>query len=325
MWKNDYYPFGMQMPGRKFNAAGSYRYGFNGKEKDNEISGEGNSYDFGARILDPRLGRWLSVDPLASKFAWQTPYSSMDGNPIYRIDPTGMSTTPPNEYEINGKTGEKKKISDLGGEDVDFNHYKGGVNDGKTEIVNTKTKESQWMNSSKNLKGYTRRTNETNWLQLYVEYKNGTGVEKSLIYGDQPMISDIKKSPTFKEAMQDFLESGEKKFKTAPFFNPVSAGKNMTAQFIGKANYNFYEIGDKMVIVVIDSKSVTSETFNPVIKNIESLNTPRENGKIIPESTTHQTYLFIMPTSIKKDYERTPYTNKGQPPGIVTPGTGFRF
>ncbi len=34
--------------------AGYYRYGFNGMEKDDEISGSGNSYDFGARTYDPR-------------------------------------------------------------------------------------------------------------------------------------------------------------------------------------------------------------------------------------------------------------------------------
>ncbi len=30
-----------------------YRYGFNGMEKDDELKGNGNSYDFGARIYDP--------------------------------------------------------------------------------------------------------------------------------------------------------------------------------------------------------------------------------------------------------------------------------
>ncbi|MDP2176226.1 MAG: RHS repeat-associated core domain-containing protein [Bacteroidota bacterium] len=69
-----------------------YRYGFNGKEKDNETYGEGNAYDFGARIYDSRLGRWLSLDPLMKRFPWQSPYCSMDNNPIAKIDPTGMST-----------------------------------------------------------------------------------------------------------------------------------------------------------------------------------------------------------------------------------------
>jgi RHS repeat-associated protein len=57
------YPFGMNMPGRTFNSS-EYRYGFNGMEKDDEIKGEGNSLDFGARIYDPRLGRWLSEETI---------------------------------------------------------------------------------------------------------------------------------------------------------------------------------------------------------------------------------------------------------------------
>ena len=53
---NDYYPFGMGMVGRNYNSGG-YRYGFNGKENDNEVKGEGNQQDYGLRIYDPRLGR----------------------------------------------------------------------------------------------------------------------------------------------------------------------------------------------------------------------------------------------------------------------------
>ena len=67
--KSDYYPFGMVMWGRNFNTR-SYRFGFNGKENDNEVKGSGNSIDFGARIYDPRLGRFLSIDPDAQKYAY---------------------------------------------------------------------------------------------------------------------------------------------------------------------------------------------------------------------------------------------------------------
>jgi hypothetical protein len=46
-----------------------YRYGFNGKENDNDIlgasSGEGNMQDYGMRISDVRFGRFLSVDTKA--------------------------------------------------------------------------------------------------------------------------------------------------------------------------------------------------------------------------------------------------------------------
>jgi hypothetical protein len=48
----DYTPFGMQMPDRSYIATGSgYRFGFNNMEKDDELKGPGNSYDFGARIV----------------------------------------------------------------------------------------------------------------------------------------------------------------------------------------------------------------------------------------------------------------------------------
>jgi len=71
------------------NKDNSYRYGFNGKEMDNELYGDGNQYDFGARIQDPRLGRWLSTDPLQTKYAGLSPYSYVNNSPILMIDNDG--------------------------------------------------------------------------------------------------------------------------------------------------------------------------------------------------------------------------------------------
>ena len=78
------------MPGRKYTQSGAYRYGFNGKEKAGEITSD--DYDFGARIYDGRIGRWLSVDPLVKKFPHMSPYIGMDDDPISKIDPDGQST-----------------------------------------------------------------------------------------------------------------------------------------------------------------------------------------------------------------------------------------
>ena len=64
-------------------------YGFNGMEKDNEVSGQGNSYDFGARMYNPRIGRWMTIDPLASKYADLSPYNFVGDSPILLIDPNG--------------------------------------------------------------------------------------------------------------------------------------------------------------------------------------------------------------------------------------------
>jgi RHS repeat-associated protein len=87
---SNYDPFGMQQVGRNYNSQ-DYRFGFNGKEKDNELLGDGNAYNFDARMYDPRLGRWLSVDPLAEKFPDQSPYSFAFNDPIAYIDPDGQA------------------------------------------------------------------------------------------------------------------------------------------------------------------------------------------------------------------------------------------
>lgn len=43
-----------------------YSYGFNSYERDDEIKGKGNSYDYEYRMNDPRLGRFFASDSLAS-------------------------------------------------------------------------------------------------------------------------------------------------------------------------------------------------------------------------------------------------------------------
>lgn len=74
----------------KKRGSGVYRYGFNGKEKDNEVKGTGNRQDYGARIYDDRLGRFLSVDPIAKDYPELTPYQFASNRPIDGIDLDGL-------------------------------------------------------------------------------------------------------------------------------------------------------------------------------------------------------------------------------------------
>jgi len=62
---SDYYPFGMGMGGRSY-SAGDYRYGFNGKENFSN----GNDYDYGFRIYNSQICKFLSVDPLSKSYPW---------------------------------------------------------------------------------------------------------------------------------------------------------------------------------------------------------------------------------------------------------------
>jgi len=64
-------------------------YSFNNQEHDDEIFGDGNAISFDARILDPRLGRWLSIDPLFKSYASHSPYCSFANNPVFWQDSKG--------------------------------------------------------------------------------------------------------------------------------------------------------------------------------------------------------------------------------------------
>lgn len=84
------YPFGMLQRGRNYQTD-EYRYGFNGMEKDDEVNGGGNSYNFEGRSLyDGRLGQFVSVDPRYREYAWQSPYAYFKNSPIHQIDYKGL-------------------------------------------------------------------------------------------------------------------------------------------------------------------------------------------------------------------------------------------
>jgi RHS repeat-associated protein len=85
----DYYPFGSLMPGRNLNAS-DYRFGFNSMEKDDEFTGvTGSHLNFGARIYDSRIGRWLSIDPLYKQYPSLSTYQFASNNPIFLVDLDG--------------------------------------------------------------------------------------------------------------------------------------------------------------------------------------------------------------------------------------------
>ena len=97
---SDYSPFGVQLSERTISGDG-YRFGFNGMEADYEVKGSGNSYDFGARMYDPRVGRWLTIDPLSDKYPSLSPYNFVSNSPLMFIDPDG------NQIFIYYDSGEK--------------------------------------------------------------------------------------------------------------------------------------------------------------------------------------------------------------------------
>jgi RHS repeat-associated protein len=91
---NNYYPYGMPMSSTA--SVQPYKYG--GKELDRTNGLD--MYDYGARWYDMIVPHFITIDPMAEKNCSVSPYSYCGGNPINRVDPTGMD-----EWEIN-KRGE---------------------------------------------------------------------------------------------------------------------------------------------------------------------------------------------------------------------------
>ncbi|MBK8613520.1 MAG: hypothetical protein IPN85_08485, partial [Flavobacteriales bacterium] len=88
--QTDFYPFGM-ISRSTTASGGDYRFGFNGKENDNEVHGApGTFQDYGMRAYDPRLGRFASVDPLTTKFPYLSPYQFAGNKPIWCYDLDGL-------------------------------------------------------------------------------------------------------------------------------------------------------------------------------------------------------------------------------------------
>ncbi len=104
---------GMAQPGRNWNdASGDYRYGYNGKEEDNEIKANstenGKSLDYGARWYDPRKARWDAVDPLEAKYPSFSPFIGIGNSPIILIDSDGEEV-----HMVFDKSTGKLHITDL--------------------------------------------------------------------------------------------------------------------------------------------------------------------------------------------------------------------
>lgn len=140
----NYSPFGALLPGRNFNSS-DYKYGYQGSEMDNEIKGNGNSYTTEFRQLDPRLGRWLSIDPMASSRPSLNPYNSMSNNPISRIDPLGNIDDWVGCEDENGKikwSYDKDIVTEEQAKELGYDHFKkdgseivGRINGGELGVI----------------------------------------------------------------------------------------------------------------------------------------------------------------------------------------------
>jgi len=130
--RSDYYPFGLQMPGRTQNASNPND---DAKFKGYLLEQQGDLgvYHAEARLYDPVVGRFMQTDPLAEERPGYTPYNYVRNNPLIFIDPTGLL----DDFALNKETGELTLVRET---DDDFDRIVRTDKDG-----NVKTKGSGFL------------------------------------------------------------------------------------------------------------------------------------------------------------------------------------
>ena len=301
--QNDYYPFGMRYQSNSGSAISTNRYTFSGKEI--QTTGNVNYLDFGARQYDEFLGRWLAQDPLQELKPWVGSYVYCFNNPLKYIDPDGMA-----EWEfsyrkmkIGNQTFEVahwERVTDTGDDiGVDFYHTNEKIEDEdgssyqKTFVIDKQGNWNTIKNGRQLLQGGVKRKHNTNWFDIFSEWHLGYGPELSVFEGDHPAITDgILKDGAYLFKYMKFLDSNKPKDSPNNYFIPLidnlAAGFNMQLQMMGSYNLSFYQLGDRVLSIAADEKSLKSWSLHL----FESHNRTPNN---LMQGTTKQVYIFFAP------------------------------
>ncbi len=210
----DYSSYGATLPGRTFAGTG-YRYGYNGKENDKDISS--GAQDYGLRIYDTRLGKFLSVDPLSASYPFYSPYQFAGNTPIQFIDLDGGE--PKSKTSTNAEVRKLLVLPFEGGyaRRLSFIHGPYLSTGGNKEYFSKSETESKGyyentVNAAKFF-GYDRAVNTNS--QFY--YQDETYSEKQLInqllgdfiWGNGPENIVFKHNGKYSNLMKESIAVGE--------------------------------------------------------------------------------------------------------------------
>ena len=106
-----------------------HRYGFQNQERDDEIKGGGNSFNFEYRMHDPRLGRFFVIDPLADKYAYNSPYAFSENVVVNSVELEGLekkviidNSKSPSKDPVHVINGDYKKVEAMEGNQPIFSN-----------------------------------------------------------------------------------------------------------------------------------------------------------------------------------------------------------
>jgi RHS repeat-associated protein len=302
---NDYTAFGAPMSERSF-SSNKYRYGFNGKEKDDEVQGGGNSYDYGFRIYNPRLGRFLSVDPLSKDYPWYTPYQFAANMPIDGIDVDGLEWI---YYKVNDYNSKGQCRINVTGE-VDYQNWALNL---YSKVTGTQpsfcpvhvveapdglhyffsTAEEAYTATMADFDPHTRYTVEG--IQALYNITDAAGfammgtVASSIEKGQAPsknpekQQANVSKRPTWQKSEKDIVTedyAAQKSFKNG---KPVKYGTK------GSVRPEGYKIGESIEVKNYDV--TTKKGVNSVVDNVSKQIIQRQSN--LPSGTAQKVVIDI--------------------------------
>jgi RHS repeat-associated protein len=235
---------------------GYYRYGFNGKENDNEVKGSGNTLNYEFREYDPRIGRFNSVDPKSSEYGWQSPYVYHRNSPIFSIDYLGLGDPPTTAYH-NTSIADAAKIVN----DGTFKAGNSGWNYFMTDPSGTKA-------GSDVAKAPVQFKIEVNMAGAKeISYKQWDGFFKQA--KSQMGLSDVANNDLTTGQLKEL--NAIRNQKAVTFMNSIEGADAFIINAEkGSTGQKFYALKDKSILSRVSSKMQTTRGGNQLVSSILS-------------------------------------------------------
>jgi RHS repeat-associated protein len=244
----------MKMPGRSYNFmtapnnGSGYRYGYNGKEQDFSFHGaDGQVLDYGFRIYDARISRFMSIDPLTRQYPELTPYQFASNTPIQAIDLDGLEKQVVHQIYKDGRLTKISMVTykDVDGSLIDQNLKLNGIDLTDRNVVTFYRDENGVQKNptfSDNLSNIQQMVNDD-------RFKRTNPIEQGAIIEnrDKSLVGNVGKAET-----QEIFEARIKSFtfstgQPTPSIDQIkntikgasnSASKNPNTKIVGIYNVN---------------------------------------------------------------------------------------